>query len=76
MKHSLIESVSIEVFREALELLYGGQEDAGWELLRMAQRSDAAINNKLLKDFRAERHSSRHWKALARSRQTSRRCTW
>jgi hypothetical protein len=68
---SLLGAVPIEVFREALELMYGGQEDSGWELIRMAQKSGDRIAEEVVKEFRAKRDSSRDWRALRAGRKNS-----
>lgn len=52
------------LFQRALDLMYSGNEDAGWAFIRQAWSPLFPVDEELLAEFRQRRNGSAYWRAL------------
>jgi hypothetical protein len=60
-------SIPRALFQEALDLMYSGHEQLGWEFVRAAWSPRFPVDEALLDELRQKRDSSPYWSSLATS---------
>lgn len=61
-------SIPVELWGYALELMYGGHEDLGWQFIKMGWPEKFPLDSDLMEDLRLLMSSSPYWQQLQKSR--------